>query len=605
MKRLILIGILLLLGSFCFAQIQSPFRYGYVEDIEIEVNQILRDEAHSLSPAGTPVNQIWKNWLEHKKNQGVYPKNFILKKVETEGGQTKKIIIGPPTFSMPLPIISPCDKGIGPCLLFLFDKFLRFLYTVSLAIGVIVLIIAGISYMVKTEDVKKVHDKVKYGILGVVVAILAYTIVIAIERGFTEELATGPVLPGGAQTGGQVGGAGSGGQGGGQVGGGGTGGGGSTVGGGRTGGMQIITPKVTISDIRISKEGKIIFTYKSNIAICEINYSILDLETGESIETGRLSAATQMGIYSKDINEKLSGHSLKIVFSPVNPGSCDISPEYVNLTVPIIARAPTSGGTSPLQFSIPKVTINNPMITNDGDLTFTYWTDKGNCKFNVNIYDINKGIFLIKDKVLIGDENVNIYSYKIDISQYGDDNIMITFAPITSCNIAPKYISLKVPRQPIVVQNPKISINNMKIDGQQYIRIKLPEDITLRTVFQTFLKAGAQYFLYKPPFYGRIYFSTNEPAQKDGKCHLGVIIEGVSVPYVNVYDLSSATIKSFRKYIEIPLHYYKGRKSFVEKVSLDLDYNIVKGVIVHIYGYRGDCIIENMPIELGFININE
>jgi hypothetical protein len=35
-----------------------------------------------------------------------------------------------------------------------------------------------------------------------------------------------------------------------------------------------------------------------------------------------------------------------------------------------------------------------------------------------------------------------------------------------------------------------------------------------------------------------------------------------------------------------------------------LDNNIVKGVHIEIYDYRGDCTMD-MPQDLGFININE
>jgi hypothetical protein len=172
--------------------------------------------------------------------------------------------------------------------------------------------------------------------------------------------------------------------------------------------------------------------------------------------------------------------------------------------------------------------------------------------------------------------------------------------------VSQKFVDLTAPTVTIVAQNPKIYIgkNDIKIDGTKYISIKLPENITLSDVLQTALQAGAQYYLYNPPFNVRIYFHTDQPAQKNGRCYIATILRGVSVPYVDVYNLKSVTVKEFRKYFEFALDYSKNRKDFVTTIPLSLDNNIVKGVHVEIYGYRGDCTMD-MPQDLGFININE
>jgi hypothetical protein len=473
MKKIILIGILLLIGGFCFAQIQNPFKYGYGEEVVIKPTDEMRTEAGAIYNSEEMKNlsepertkQTWQKWLQQQDRHPEYfqYRNYIVTDVVVKNGATQEIYISPPA----LPLISPCDKGIGPCLLFLFDKFLRFLYTASLAIGVLILIIAGIGYMTAKDEnsAKGAQAKLKYGIIGVSIAILAFTIVTAIERGFTEELATTP-------TGGGAGGGGAGG--------------------------QVALSTVNIYTPRITNEGKFTFMYGTDQGNCDFLCAIYDLDTGEQIGCdmpgGRLSASTQMNIFSQNINlTKHGGHRLRVTFMPSEEGKCIISQKFVDLTAPTVT---------------------------------------------------------------------------------------------------------------IVAQNPKIFIDKMKIDGTQWIYIKLPENITLSDVLQTALKAGAQYYLYDPPFNVRIYFSTDQPAQKNGRCYVAAILRGVSVPYVDVYNLKSVTVKEFRKYFEFALDYSKNRKDFVTTIPLSLDNNIVRGVHVEIYGYRGDCTMD-MPQDLGFININE
>jgi hypothetical protein len=468
MKKLILIGILLLIGGFCFAQIQNPFKYGYGEEVVIKPTDEMRTEAgaiynsEEMKNLSEPerVKQTWQKWLQQ---QNYYPqyRNYIVTDVVVKNGATQEIYISPPA----LPLISPCDKGIGPCLLFLFDKFLRFLYTASLAIGVLILIWAGISYMVgKPEEVSKTAGaKLKYGVLGVSIAILAFTIVTAIERGFTEELATTP-------TGGGAGGGGAGGQ-------------------------------VTLSTIN----------------------------------------------------------------------------------------------------------IYTPRITNEGKFTFMYGTDQDvSCDFIYAIYDLDTAGPPIAAKTLGADQTMNIEGVNIDLTKHGGHKLRVTFqaSDPTRCMVSQKFVDLTAPTVTIVAQNPKIFIKEIKIDGTKYISIKLPENITLSDVLQTALQAGAQYYLYNPPFNARIYFHTDQSAQKNGRCYIAAILRGVSVPYVDVYNLKSVTVKEFRKYFEFALDYSKNRDSFVTTIPLSLDNNIVKGVHVEIYGYRGDCTM-SVPQDLGFININE
>lgn len=483
MKKLILLILIFLIVGFCFAQI-NPFRYGIEEEIVISGDKLenIRGEIQNILNNDTRYNgktlaQMAKNgeitWEDavrmaaeicfNEKERCKDYRGYIVTKVEIEGGTTKAIYIT----KSPLPSISPCEKGIGACLLFIFDKALRILYTASLAIGVIVLIWAGISYILigGGEGVKKVHEKIKYGVLGLIVAILAYTIVIAIERGLTEELATIP---------------------------------------------------------KPSQEG-------------------------------------------------------------------------------------TPSESKPLQ-PPPELTIYTPKVTQDGKLIFMYASDQANsCDFVYSVYDLTIGEPVVEVKSLTGNINMNMEGVQLNLEKRAGHTLRITFTPDGPfpCKITQKYVDVTVPMV-IAVENPKIKIDNIKIDGTQWIRIVLPENITLEDIFKNIIIPGGQYYLYNPQFNIRIYYSTVEPAQKNGSCKIAAIIRGISVPNINPYNLSVITVKSFSKSYEFNLNYYKNQSNFVTTIPLDLGNNVIKGVNIEIFGYKGDCSVLDIsptnPIKM-FVNI--
>ena len=75
----------------------------------------------------------------------------------------------------------------GTCLLWLFNKILSIIYTLALLLGVIFLVYAGIEYITKPGDAKSVHQRLTWGIVGIVVAIVAFSLVKAIEISLTTE----------------------------------------------------------------------------------------------------------------------------------------------------------------------------------------------------------------------------------------------------------------------------------------------------------------------------------------------------------------------------------------------------------------------------------
>ena len=115
-------------------------------------------------------------------------------KVDVKNGVLQAIYIAPSGYSGPFPRVAVCEKGIGQCLLFFFDRALRILYFAALALGVIFLMWAGILYITKPLEAKNIHQRFIWGIIGIIVGITSFTIVIALENwlagGLATELAT-------------------------------------------------------------------------------------------------------------------------------------------------------------------------------------------------------------------------------------------------------------------------------------------------------------------------------------------------------------------------------------------------------------------------------
>jgi FtsH-binding integral membrane protein len=72
------------------------------------------------------------------------------------------------------------------CFLFYAQKILSFLYVLALMLGVIFLSWAGILYITKPEKGKDIHQRLIFGIVGIIIAILSFTIVKIIDLFFTK-----------------------------------------------------------------------------------------------------------------------------------------------------------------------------------------------------------------------------------------------------------------------------------------------------------------------------------------------------------------------------------------------------------------------------------
>jgi len=105
--------------------------------------------------------------------------------VEIQNNRLTKVYLSPAGTQGTLPRINYCEMGIGQCLLWIGTLVLRFFYSLALFLAVIFLIWAGILYITKPDKSSEIHSRFFMGLLGAIVAILAFSFVAALERGLS------------------------------------------------------------------------------------------------------------------------------------------------------------------------------------------------------------------------------------------------------------------------------------------------------------------------------------------------------------------------------------------------------------------------------------
>jgi len=98
---------------------------------------------------------------------------------------------------LPFPIATTPPEiactGFEQCAQFLFVKILKFLLVLATALAVIFVAWAGILYILKGKDDKtigSIHQMIIWAIVGLVVALMSYSLIRIIEAGLRKELQT-------------------------------------------------------------------------------------------------------------------------------------------------------------------------------------------------------------------------------------------------------------------------------------------------------------------------------------------------------------------------------------------------------------------------------
>lgn len=162
-------------------------------DSNISVNEAVRENYGSwhilLVRAADEVIQTDAVERERLANILNIPRDEVLNlevlNVSINNGVLEKIYVGPSRQQGALPSIRSCEEGLGQCVLWFLTYVLKFFYTLALFLGVIFLIWAGILYITSPTKSNEIHSRFYYGLIGVIVAVLAFSFVKALETGLS------------------------------------------------------------------------------------------------------------------------------------------------------------------------------------------------------------------------------------------------------------------------------------------------------------------------------------------------------------------------------------------------------------------------------------
>jgi hypothetical protein len=155
--------------------------YAFVLNLERWIRNIQQEEREQPRPAPRP-----RAYQDKEYNNYVYLFNFAYAQIQ-EPSPPQKLKCGP--FSVPSVLEETPSLILGPywkaCVVYYAERFLSFLYILALMTGVIFLSWAGVLYIMQPEKSKDIHWRLVFGIFGIVLAILSFTIVKIIKLFFT------------------------------------------------------------------------------------------------------------------------------------------------------------------------------------------------------------------------------------------------------------------------------------------------------------------------------------------------------------------------------------------------------------------------------------
>ncbi len=223
-----------------------------------------------------------------------------------------------------LPTQSACTGsagGLGQCLLWLLDKTLRVVYTLALFLAVIFLIWAGIIYITKPGNAPDAHKRLYYGLTGIIVAVLAFSIVQGLE--LTLSGTTPPPVSG-------------------------TGGG--------AGSTQAQPAQVVITDLGYNNQRSGLTGFAglngsipANAGVCSLSASVYNVTQGTQLPvTGTIISPPGGFLLLLSSLNAQPGDNLRVVFSSNNVSACTVPESTYSYTLP---SAPIA--VQPTQVNIP------------------------------------------------------------------------------------------------------------------------------------------------------------------------------------------------------------------------------------------------------------
>jgi hypothetical protein len=487
-------------------------------------------------------------------------------KVDIQGGVLQAIYIAPSGYSGPFPRVAVCEKGIGQCLLFFFDRALRILYFAALALGVIFLMWAGILYITKPLEAKNIHQRFIWGIIGIIVGITSFTIVIALENWLAGGLATEVSTTGG---GGEVS--------------------------GISGPVQ--EGSVSVRRIYIDRQKDSLYiTFdvkpKSGTNSCGITIQGKD-DTGEVYNIAdniQLTEGSNIEKVFRGLAIPATATEIELTFSPGDP-PCTINPTSY------IARIGQYASISPA----PRIIIDQSTAKIDENKKFSVFVSaEKKCDLSASFYNLTKGENLGSSLPM----SISAPQYfKFDLVVFGDkfdigDTVRVIFSS-KDCEVSVKQLDIRTSKLVTTVptiKKPIIDIDSSKIKiyGQQTINVNIEDLGNLKNILEQALGITViQRNLYDPPFTMYITYnvtSDNQPPLSQGSCTIYGTLRGVKINQFSFDRTKAVSYTTFNKDFSFTINYEANRKGpYNIPIYLPLPNNLLGFIYLKLYYYRGDC----------------
>jgi hypothetical protein len=499
-------------------------------------------------------------------------------KVDIKNGVLQAIYIAPSGYSGPFPRVAVCEKGIGQCLLFFFDRALRILYFAALALGVIFLMWAGILYITKPLEAKNIHQRFIWGIIGIIVGITSFTIVIALENWLAGGLAT--EVP-------------------------------TTGGGGEVSGISGPVQEGSVSVRRIyidRQKDSLYLTFdvkpRSDTDSCGIK--IVGKDDTEKLyniaPNLQLTGGSNIEKVFRGLGIPATATEIELTFSPGDP-PCTINPSSH------IARIGQYASISPA----PRIIIDQSTAKIDESRKFSVFVSaEKQCDLSASFYNLTKGENLGSAPPMsisapqYFNFNLSIFGDKFDIG----DTVRVIFSS-TNCEVSVKQLDIRTSKLVTTVPTIKkpiieIDSNKIKIYGQQTINVSIEELDNLKNILEQALGITViQRNLYDPPFTMYITYnvtSDNQPPLNQGSCTIYGTLRGVKINQFSFDRTKAVSYTTFNKDFSFTINYEANRKGpYNIPIYLPLPNNLLGFIYLKLYYYRGDC----EEVKVGGQNIAE
>jgi len=470
-------------------------------------------------------------------------------------GQLQAIYIAPSGYSGAFPRVSPCEKGIGQCLLFFFDRALRIVYFATLALGVIFLMLAGILYITKPSDTKSIHQRLIWGIVGIIVGITSFTIVIGLENWLAGGLTTtgGPVVSMVSKESGGVG----------------------------------EESSISIRKVDVGKNNlNLIFDVKppEGATACQVNITATD-EQGNPINLVNPQLDLMQGLNQKrTISISNLPTTVTTLHLNFNSPNCSISPSSYTAQVgqPATVSPP------------PRITIDTNTSKIDESKKFSVFVfAEAGCKLKASFYNLTKSRDLgDSDEITIDRPKLFIFQLPDQGLNLGDTIRVIFNSP--DCTVSVKQLDIRTAVVTGPTKNPTINLTIKSIYGQQTIRIDIKDLRDIKNILERALGVTVvQRNLYDPPFSMYITYNVtvdNQPPPGSGFCTIYGRLRGIRINQLSFDKTKAISYTAFNRDFSFYINYEPNRKGpYNIPIILYLPDNILGFINLELYNYTGQC----------------